>query len=339
MKPSRFSFYILVIALVLFLFPPVLATVHYDPANNFIFTFPAYGTAMRFASAETFTSVSRIGNFWYFDGLEFSIQNANLTVDSLWASNIFQGHVSGSDGQLAIVSIYASAYSLPTSVLSSSATVVQVADSVAFLASATSCWFYDSASGRTYMKILVSGYTSFSADYNVAAPRHGGSSGGPSSSQTIQVSDCTVNVVSGGRATALINVSWNFVGTVSLSAVTFQGESADWLRVPALPLTLGTGNGLSVPVVVPDGVQDGSYVVQVGSQWSFQGGMQSVVSRVTVRVGAVGASGFDWGLFGPVAGWFSEGYALLLVNFWLVLMSTMLMVMLVVVAVVARRRR
>jgi hypothetical protein len=219
-------------------------------------------------------------------------------------------------------------------VLSSSATVVQVPDSASFVSSAVSCWFYDAGSGRTYMKILISGYTSFSADYNAAGGGGGGGgAGGGGGGGLVQVSDCTVSVASGGSATALIPVSWNFVGTVSLTQISFQGDGAVWLVKPILPLTLQPNGAIHVGVNVPSGVADGNYSVQVSCQFTFQGGLQSVVSHVTVQVGAVGGFGSD------LANWFNSGVALLAENVWLVTMSSTLIMMLVVVTVVVGRRR
>jgi hypothetical protein len=322
------------------------------PANTFLFTLPSYNTAIDFSSAQTFTNVTRIGNFWYFDNLEFSVQNGNLTVDQLWTGNIFQGHISGSDGQLATVSIFDVAYAVPTSVTASSASVTEVLDSGSFLSSSSSCWFFDTGSGRTYMKILISGYTSFSANYNSAGGGTGGGGGGGGGAMNVKVSDCTVNVASGSSATALVPVSWNFMGTVTLTSITFQGDSASWLQGPSLPYSLGSGVNASVPISVnvSSGVAGGAYSIQVSCQFMFSGGAQSVVAHVTVNVGAAQASFFpswltSWipsdlgNVFAQITSGFWSLIGLAEQNLWLVTMSVGLIIMLLMIGLVARRRR
>jgi hypothetical protein len=164
--------------------------------------------------------------------------------------------------------------------------------------------------------------------FSVAIPS---ASSGPSPSYTslnVLVSDCTVTVASGGAATALIPVSWTSPTNVVLTQITFQGAGADWVFPPVLPLTLKSGDTIHVGVTVPSSVADGTYSVQVSCQFTFQSGIQSVVSHVNVQVGAAsGLGGFD------VQGWITDHF--LLVFF----LSVVVLVAIVGAAVLVRRRR
>lgn len=312
------------------------ATVTYLVSNNFIFTFPAYGTAMGFTANHVFSNVSRIGNFWYFDGSEYSIQNGNLNVSGV-SGNVFSGYVVGGDGNLATVTIMNPSYlSVPSSVTSSSAVVLQVLTSSAFLSSSVSCWFFDTASFRTYVKVLISGVTLFSIDFNAATGPGPGPGPGPVTS-TIQVADCNVTVGSGQSVVSSIQVSWTFFGSITLTGISFQGNQASWLQGSNVPLTLSVqNNSVPISVSVPAGTADGTYIITVNSVFLFLGASsQSVKSQVTI---VVGSAGWSWGFFSPVVQGFSSIWAFAMSNLALLSLSGSAFTALIVVAVVARKR-
>jgi len=331
----------LLLSLVSFL-PLVDATVTYQVSNAFIFSFPAYDTAMGFTSNHVFSNVTRIGNFWYFDGSEYSIQNGNLNVSG-FSGNVFSGYVVGGDDNLATVSMLNPSFvTVPSSVTSSSAVVLQVLTSIAFLSSSVSCWFFDTTSYRTYVKVLISGITLFSIDFNAAISPGPGPGPGPAVTSTIQVADCNVAVGSGQSVDSSIQVSWTFFGSVTLTGISFQGNQAGWLQGSNVPLTLSVQNN-SVPftVSVPAGAAEGVYVVTVNSVFLYLGASsQSVKSYVRIVVG--GGSPW-WGFLNPIIGPVVQGAssisAYIMSSLALVLMSVSAFAALIVVAVVARKRR
>jgi len=184
--------------------------------------------------------------------------------------------------------------------------------------------FYDFANNT----VGTVGQATVMFSVSISAPSGPSGPSGPSSGGlNIQVSDCSVSVAPGGSATALIPVSWASPTNVFLTQITFQGAGADWLTGPVLPLTLGSGNTIQVGVTVPSSVADGNYSVQVSSQFTFQSGIQTVVSHVNIQVGATsGLGGFD------VQGWITA-------HLELVLISVAVLVGVVCLAVVAVRRR
>lgn len=324
-------FLVLTMSLALAFSPRAFATVHYDPSSKWIFTLPAYGTGIGFSVSETFTDCHRTGNFWYFDGTEFSTQVGNLTVDDLFTGNFVNGTVYASSGDLVTVSLMKPTLTTtPVTVTVAGANVSSAADSASFLAATSTIWFWDSSSLRCYLKVKLTGSSAiFSVDYN-APPvgPSGGGSGGGASNPSVTVGDVYVSGSSGHVADAALALSWN-LGSLTLTGLTFSGAYANWvLAGVSVPVVLTVDNR-SVPltVTVPEGAADGQYVVNVVSAYSGSYGSGSVKSRVIVTVGAA------------VAGWTDQAWAWALANETLLLLSFAGVAALVTVGAVARTKR
>lgn len=73
-----------------FLIPLARAADQYSYVNtNWQFGLPTYHTYINFSSTQTFSSVSRTGDYLYFNGYGFRVQNGNLTI-----TRFFEGTLS-----------------------------------------------------------------------------------------------------------------------------------------------------------------------------------------------------------------------------------------------------
>lgn len=303
---------------------------------------------MGFSYERIFTNICRVNSFWYFDSVELSVQNGNLTVDNLFIGNIFIGHVNGTGGSLVVVTVMDPSYvSAPTSVTSTSSSVSQVLDAATFMNSSSSVWYFDVASLRTYVKVLVSGASSFTLDFTGATI---GPGPGPGPilpyGGIIAAEDSHVVAHAGGSDSGSINYIWAFTNSITLSSLTFQGNESSWLQAGWLPAVLTFHNVTSVSfnVSVPFGTT-GQYTEYALSTFTYQGGVQSIRSKIVITVGEGGdfvsqfISGWYW-FVSSLLGGLDFVWSWILANQFVAALSGSAALMAIsVTAVVVRRRR
>ena len=74
--------------------------------TNVHFGLPAYGTYISFASQQTFGTIYRENNYWYFNDYGLSVENANMTVNKYFESDELEFTVSAPTGTTSTTKVY-----------------------------------------------------------------------------------------------------------------------------------------------------------------------------------------------------------------------------------------
>jgi len=84
--------------------------------SNWKFAIPSYNTYINFAQTTTLSSAYRIGNYWYFNGYKFTVQNANLTINKFFTDNTLRFTLYAGTGTTSTTTIYIPNKGKPSSV-------------------------------------------------------------------------------------------------------------------------------------------------------------------------------------------------------------------------------